>query len=340
MSQTPSFDIQSLIWGLPIAGIVRSAIELDVFDTLADSPGTSVEKLAGTIGADGRGTKILLDALTATGLVARSDEGYRLTQDSEQYLVSKSSKYIGSMVLLFSDEAVWQGYGRLSEAVVRGGSVLSSHAEREEYELWDSFPEHTVGIARRGGKVLANLLHERLSPQAPLRVLDLACGTGLYGYSVAANFPNAVITSLDWERVLMHSRPHATQLGVQDRVNYIAGDMFSVDLGGTYDVIIASHVFHHFDDARSGALMQRLAQATKAGGTLAIHDFIITEAAPALDPEPYWFAATMLVSSQHGDTYTKQRFDRLLQAAGYGISQERQLPRMPTRFLFAERIAD
>ncbi|MGK3965198.1 methyltransferase [Sorangium sp. So ce118] len=335
MSQS---NIQRLVWSLQIAGVVKSAIELKLFDALSESPGATSGALAQAIGADARGTRVLLDAVAAIDLVVKEGEGYRLAPEAEQHMVSKSQGYVGDQLQLLSTPVMWQAYQSLTDAVRAGGTVLDEHAETQSYALWESFPLHTAGLARKGGSALARLLAERFPRTAELRVLDVACGTGLYGFSVAQEFPGATVTSLDWENVLAHTRKYAERAGVGDRVSYLVGDMFTVDLGGPYDVVIASHVFHHFDDEGSSALMRRLAQATRPGGIMAIHDFLITEAPSSAAPEPYLFATTMLVSTRHGDTYTKERFGRLLQAAGYGAPVESALRRMPTRFLFAERV--
>ncbi|XYH93743.1 methyltransferase [Sorangium sp. So ce1128] len=332
-------NIQHLVWGLQIAGVIKSAIELRLFDVLVESPGAACDAVARRIGADARGTRILLDAVAAVDLVVEVDGGYRLTPAGERYMVSTSPSYVGDQILLLSTPVMWRGYESLTEAVRAGGTVLDEHAETQSYSLWESFPQHTARLASKGGSALVRLLAERLSRTAALRVLDVACGTGLYGFSVAKEFPRASVTSLDWENVLAHTRKYADSMGVSDRVSYIAGDMFNVDLGGLYDVVITSHVFHHFDDERSSVLMRRLAQVTRPGGLIAIHDFLITGAPPPADPEPYMFATTMLASTRHGDTYTKDRFAALLEASGYGAPVESAMRRMPTRFLFAERVA-
>jgi C-methyltransferase len=238
---------------------------------------------------------------------------------------------------LLGTPVMWQGYERLAEAVRGGGTVLGEHAEVPDFTLWKRFAQHTTGVAAQGGRALTKLLSERLAASAELRVLDVACGTGLYGLTVAREFPRASLTCLDWEHVLAYTRTHAERLGVAERVTYVPGDMFNVELGGPYDLVIASHVFHHFDDQRSSMLLRRLARVTRPGGLMAVHDFMITNDPPAADPAPYLFATTMLMSTRHGDTYTVERYARLLEGAGFGAPQERTLPRMPTRFLFAER---
>jgi C-methyltransferase len=185
--------------------------------------------------------------------------------------------------------------------------------------------------------VLAGLLEKRLAVDAPLRILDVACGTGLYGFTVAQQFTRASVTCVDLERVLARTKLNAEKMSLADRVSYIAGDMFTSDLGGPYDLIIASHVFHHFDDDRSLELMRRLGAVTRPGGTIAVHDFVINGSSPASHPEPHLFATIMLASTRSGDTYSTERFRRLLQASGYRATEEPVTPSITTQFLFAER---
>src|SRR5688572_21042541 len=98
---------QQLIWGLQIAGIVKAAIELKLFDLLADSPGVTAENAANALRISERGARVLLDALSAVEFVCREGQGYRLVPESEPYLVRKSPRYVGHMVQLFSTPVMW-----------------------------------------------------------------------------------------------------------------------------------------------------------------------------------------------------------------------------------------
>jgi hypothetical protein len=63
----------------------------------------------------------------------------------------------------------------------------------------------------------------------------------------------------------------------------IEGDVFEVVLDGPYDVIIASHIFHHFQRAAF----------------------------------PYLFSVVMLAWSREGEAYSLDTYQKLLHEAGF-----------------------
>ena len=113
-----------------------------------------------------------------------------------------------------------------------------------------------------------------------LEILDVACGNGKYSMAVGAQNDDARITLLDWPNVLDVTRGYVEENGMADRTSYIAGDMFEVPLGGPYDLVITSHVYHHFSEERCVQLLKRLAGALKPGARLAIQDFMAGDGPP------------------------------------------------------------
>jgi len=81
--------------GLQVTAILQAGLQLGVFDQIASGHDQAVT-VATAIGADERGTRILLDALSALGLLER-DGGYRLSPLVEMFLVSSRPSYIGGM---------------------------------------------------------------------------------------------------------------------------------------------------------------------------------------------------------------------------------------------------
>jgi tRNA (cmo5U34)-methyltransferase len=86
---------------------------------------------------------------------------------------------------------------------------------------------------------------------APVRVIDLGCGTGTVAERVLRSFPNAQVTCLDSaENMITMAR---AKLGDYPHVHYVAGDFNSFDLDGKYDVVVSSLALHHLvtnDDKR------------------------------------------------------------------------------------------
>jgi ubiquinone/menaquinone biosynthesis C-methylase UbiE len=322
--------LMQMIQGLQVTAILRAGIQLGIFDQIANGK-TRASSIAAAIGADERGTRILLDALVALRLLDL-DEGYRLTCLADAFLVTSRPSYLGGMVNIMAAPWLWNGFQHLPAAVQRGGTVMDQHAETPEWEFWETFAPSSSGIAIPAAQILTNLLKEWAGQREKLEVLDIACGSGLYSLTLAAEYPLAHATLLDWTNVLERTKDNVERLGLRERVSFIGGDVFTVGLGGPYDLIIASHIFHHFSQQRCLELMRRLASTLKPGGRLVIHDFV-AGARPAEDPFPYLFSIIMLTASRDGEAYSLDTYRQLLQEAGFSPPVVHDSQGMASRFL-------
>lgn len=95
---------------------------------------------------------------------------------------------------------------------------MPEHAETARHPFWEDFAKFTAAMAAPGGAALAELLSDWATDRKELSVLDVACGTGLYGYQIAKRYPHAHVTSQDWPNVLEHTKGYADAWGVADRV--------------------------------------------------------------------------------------------------------------------------
>ncbi|PZS19426.1 MAG: methyltransferase [Pseudonocardiales bacterium] len=322
--------LMQMIQGLQVTAILRAAIQLGIFDQIANGNGQA-GSIAVEVGADERGTRILLDALAALGLL-NSTDGYRLTPLADNFLVTSRPGYLGGMFNIMAGPWTWTAYQRLAEAVRHGGTILAEHAETPGWEFWETFAQSSTGIAAPGSQVLVQLLEGGFGQRESLEILDVACGSGLYSLTLAAQHPRARATLLDWANVLERTKDNVDRLGLRERTSFIEGNAFEVALGGPYDVIIASHIFHHFSERRCLELMRRLAAALKPDGRLVIHDFV-SGARPADEPFPYLFSVIMLGSTREGEVHSLDTYRRLLHDAALSPPEVHQSQGMPSRFL-------
>ena len=78
---------------------------------------------------------------------------------------------------------------------------------------------------------------------APLRVIDLGCGTGTVAAYVLEAFPNAQVTCLDLaENMIAMAK---VKLARYPLVRYLVGDFIAFDFDGKYDVVVSSLALHH-----------------------------------------------------------------------------------------------
>ncbi len=156
-----------------------------------------------------------------------------------------------------------------------------------------------------------------IAADAPAEILDVAAGSGVYGFTALQDLPRAHLTSLDWENVLRQARKIAERRGVAERVTWLAGSAFDAPLPAAhFDAVLCSHFFHHFDAAQNQALAQRLFATVKPGGRLLIHDFVPDDARAAHEPA-LLFAVVMLSTTARGNCSTFPEYRTWLEAAGF-----------------------
>jgi 2-polyprenyl-3-methyl-5-hydroxy-6-metoxy-1,4-benzoquinol methylase/acyl carrier protein len=314
--------------------LLRAGLELGVFDHLAGGP-ASAAAVARSTGADERGTRILLDALSALGLLDASDGCYRLADGVEAHLVRGRPGFLGDLLPVLASDWERDAMDRLAEAVRNGGTVLDVHAETPGYEYWVDFARGVVPMAEHAAAAVAGLLEPWARGRASVDVLDVACGHGLYGFAVASAHARCRVWSLDWPGVLAVARHHAARLGVSDQTAWIGGDMFTAPLGGPYDLVLLTNVLHHFAERRCVELLRRLGAVTKPGGRIAVVGFALDEP-PAADPLPYLFAPLMLAWTHAGEVHPRGAYTRMLASAGWGRPAVHRLPGLPLSVFVSE----
>jgi C-methyltransferase len=331
------FTLLEMAQAVRRAGVLCAALDLAVFDGMADGPVESHE-LARQLHVHPRGMLVLLRALAAIGLLHTDGARYRLVPGVDRVLVSSSPDFFGETLRLAVSRYEWDALGRLSEAVRRGGTVLDENAETPEYPFWEDLARTPTPHTPLVADLLADVLAPWVAGRPRLEVLDVACGHGLYGFTVARRHPQARVRSVDWANVLRVAREHAGRLGVLDRVELTAGDMFDTPLGGPYDLTLVTNVLHHFSAERVTVMLRRLADVTRPDGRIGIVAITADARDPASDPVPHLFSALMLAWTHEGESHSLDRYRELLAATGFGEPTVHGLQGVPLRLLVADRV--
>jgi 2-polyprenyl-3-methyl-5-hydroxy-6-metoxy-1,4-benzoquinol methylase len=303
-------SIFQVLLGYRSASTLRAAIELDCFSAIAAG-----KRTAGAISASRGGTersiRILLDALCAIAptLLRKAGGRYGLTPLSRRFLVRSSREFVGRLMPLYGHRLMWDAFYDLPRAVRSGTSVQPQNAHTPRQPFWEDFARATAEDAVPKAEAMVRLLRK---VPAGCEILDVGCGSGAYGATFARRIPGSKLTLFDQPNVLRTTR---RLVGV--RARYIAGDLFTTPFGGPYDVVIASHIFHHFDRRECAGLARKMAGALKPGGRLVIQEFVPDEGR-AKKAQPLLFAVTMLVWSRAGDAYTFREIRGFLREAGLG----------------------
>lgn len=94
-------------------------------------------------------------------------------------------------------------------------------------------------VPRPETEQLVELVKSRI-PDPASRILDVGTGSGVIALSLAASFPEALVTATDIsDDALALARENAERLGLTNRVEFLTGDLL-LSVNHVYDLIVAN----------------------------------------------------------------------------------------------------
>ena len=299
--------------GYEPALILESAVRLKIFDILDERPMPLLDVVQ-RAQASVRGMRALLNALVGLDLLVRYGEHYALTAESEAYLVSTSPSYQGYMCKHVSGHLLprWM---RLTEVVLSGKPMRGVNEQADGAAYFGEFVEDIFPMSYEAAQALAVELRIA-ETKTPIRVLDLAAGSGVWSIALAEASVHVSVTAVDWPAVLPATRRVAERQGVIDRFRFIGGDVMTAEIGDGYHIAILGHLLHSEGEMRSRQLLRKTFEVMEAGGTVVIAEFIADEDRTG-PTGALIFAVTMLVNTDDGDTFTFGEMAGWLREAGF-----------------------
>ena len=310
MPPTPDLYFDT-IFAFQRSAALKSAIELDIFTAIGDGSRT-VPEIAKICGAPTRPIRILCDFLTTVGFITKAGDAYELTEDSAAFLTRRSPAYLGGTAGFLHSPDLLRYFEGLTDTIRRGMPPASIVAD--ENPAWVQFARAMVPMMMPAARAIAEILGG--AADAPLRVLDLAAGHGIFGIVIAQRNPNAEIVAVDWAPVLEVATENAKAMGVAARHRTIAGDAFKVDFGSQFDVALVTNFLHHFDWPTNVAFLKKVCGALKPGGRVIVLEFVPNEDR-VTPPMAARFSLSMLAATPRGDAYTFRELQSMLTESGF-----------------------
>lgn len=321
--------------GFQQTAALHAAVQLGLF-TAIGAGRTTVPALSEHCHASAKGVRVLCDFLTISGFLVKNGAEYTLAPDSAVFLDRASPAYFGGVVQMFSGTAIHRAFDDLTAVVRKGGTVLNDDGGTmsRENPVWEDFARSMIAMMAPAAGAIAQMLGAETS--APLKVLDLAAGHGLFGITIAREFPNSSIYALDWTSVLEIAREHALSAGVIDRWHTIEGSAFEVEFGGDYDVVLITNFHHHFNPTVIEGLMRKIHAALKPDGLAVTLEFVPNDDR-VTPPDSAGFAMIMLATTPEGDAYTFAEYDAMYRNCGFSHNELHRIPMSPEAIILSRR---
>ena len=299
-------ELLKLSGGYWSACALHAGVKLDLF-----SHAGTLSELAQATASDARGLEMLLNALTALGLLAKNGERYAPTAFAAEYLGRSSPRYLGYIIL--HHHHLMAGWSRLDESVRSGAPLRGaiSHAgnatERESFEM---------GMFNLAMQIAPRIV-AKIDLHGKRRLLDLGGGPGSYAIQFCQANPQLTATVYDLPTTRPFAEKTIAAFGLGDRITFVAGDFISDDVPGGFDVAWLSHILHGQGPDECAVILQQAVAALEPDGMLLVQEFILDD---TMDGPlfPALFSLNMLLGTEQGRAYSQEQLEAMLTAAGIG----------------------
>jgi len=293
---------------------LHAGVELDIFTRVGDER-RSAEELAAEVDAAPRGIAMLLNGLAAMGLLVKKGELFANTGASRSLLAKDSPEYIGYIIM--HHHILVDAWAQLEQAVRTGSPVAKrSHGEERERE---SFQLGMFNLAM----AIAPKLAAAIDLSTRRHLLDLGGGPGTHAIHFCLVNPGLTATIFDRPTTRPFALETIKRFGVEERIDFVAGDFNEDEIPGRYDVAWLSQILHSNGPEECRQLIEKTASVMEPGGLMLIHDFFLDDdmAGPLF---PALFSLNMLLNNPEGRSYSAKEVMAMLERAG--IREIRRLP--------------
>ncbi len=290
--------------------IFLSAAELNIFTFLDGTPSTA-EDLTSQLHADLRGVTILLNALTAMGLLMKQKNNtYKLTADAALILSDKSPRSV--LPMIHHAAHLWESWSDLTSIVKAPGSAATAAPSARDADELRAF----IGAMHVVGMPMAQQIVAAIRPGKARNLIDVGGASGTYTIAFLQAVPKMKATLFDRPAVIEIARERVIDAGMFDRVRLVAGDFYKDKLPGGHDLALLSAIIHQNSPRQNIELFRKVLRALVSGGRIIIRDHVM-EPSRTKPKEGAIFAINMLVNTKGGSTYTFEEIKDWLKEAGF-----------------------
>ncbi len=310
-------DLNQTLRGYMESRAALTALEFDIFTAVG--AGSTAADVARRISADSRATEMLLNALTAMGLLDKHRGVFRNTPVTARYFAEESKDNARAGLLHVAN--LWHRWSTLTDCVRTGTAV----SRREGAEPGEDWTENFIAAMHHNAGARAPLVVKAIGTEGVERLLDVGGGSGAYSIAFAKESENVHVTLLDRPSVLPITQRHIQEAGLEARIETRAGDLRHDRFGTGFDLTLVLAICHMLSPEEIQDLMRRCFEALAPQGRLVIQDFILDTDKTA-PKQAALFALNMLVGTPAGSTYSWDEYTAWFQAAGFQEIRQIHLP--------------
>jgi len=289
--------------------MLLSAAELNLFTILNPAP-LSAQEVASRIGADPRALTVLLDALSAMGLLVKQSGTYQCVNAASTFLSEDAPNSVLPMIL--HTVHLWQRWSCLTD-VIRGTPVSKDAAKssRSPEDLRAFIGAMDVIATPRAHEIVA-----AVNPGSSKTLLDVGGASGTYTIAFLKAVPEMKATLFDKPEVVEMARERLSKAGMLNRVNLVSGDFYQDEFPHGHDLVFVSAIIHQNSLEQNLDLFNKVFRSLNRKGRIIIRDHVM-EPDRIHPKDGAIFAVNMLIGTLDGTTYTYEEIKTGLSQAGF-----------------------
>ena len=281
-------DLNQTMRGYMESRALLTALELDVFSAVGS--GATAAEVAQKISTQPRATEMLLNALTAMGLLAKKQGVFRDTPVTARYFAEGSKDNARPGLIHIAN--IWHRWSNLTDCVRAGTAV----GHQEMAARGDDWTEPFIAAMHRNAAERAPLIVQAVGAVAGERLLDVGGGSAAYSIAFAQANDKLHATVLDLPPVLPIAQGHINAAGLAGRVETRAGDLRRDPLGKGFTMVLVFAICHMLSPEENQDLLRRCFAALEPQGRVVVQDFIL-EPDKTAPKQAALFALNMLVGT-------------------------------------------
>ena len=309
---TPMWDLWQSMIRMPV---VTAADEVGIFKAVSDEPLTT-EELASKIGVDARMLSINLAGLASLGYLDKRDGRWSATHIARTWLHPEAEGYWGKYFKEFP--ATNPLHDQFVTMLKTGRRPKHREDDKPEWELGAMSAEVANAIAG-----FMNTHSQAASRGAAVQpefrqvasVLDVGCGSGIYGIQMALHNPDLKVGLMDLKEMCAEVDKYIAKFGVGGQARSHSVNMFTEQWPTEYESHFYANVMHDWSDETNRILAKKSFDALPSGGRIFLSEILMDD-----DGTGPWQAAAFalaMMAGTLGKQYSLPEFRDILESAGF-----------------------
>lgn len=244
--------------------ILSVALEVDIFEKIADNGPSSPRDIAKAALVNGVFIKSILMALKDMGLLRSNKGRYFLTEPAETFLLKESPLYQGDLIL--SAGSYKSEWNNLIAVLLHQKVPVEDSQELDEYQIRSIAQQSIRGEVQ---KVIKEIISYPGFSEAEY-LLDAGGSPGLYSIALCQENSRLLAHILEQDQVLPLTSSFIRRYGMENRITMEGSGNEDLENGRKYDIVLISNFLYKYPQ-EIGDILENVSHILNPDGILVLN---------------------------------------------------------------------